>query len=623
MITVNWQETGNHLWQSTAFAALIALASLFLRRNRAQIRYALWFAASVKFLIPFAALTAVGHQFEWRAAPAVAVSQAVQHAASPFDTLIAQSTVTAAPTRFQSGKTGRLTILSTVAVATWALGVVWLTVIWTVRWRRIRANLRSGRQLEIDAPVPVLVSPTLIEPGIFGVIHPVLLLPEGIFRRLTQPEFAAVLAHEMCHVRRRDNLTGLIQMVSSTLFWFHPLVWWIGKRMIDERENACDEEVLRMGNSPDIYADSIMAVCRFYVEAPLACTSGVSGADLRKRIEAITANCERFELTTLHKLLLGTTAAFVIAGPIAIGVRAAPAGESHVVRGEHAVLIAQNNPIRQAPVERSAPPPPSPSEAAPYPATPPPPPRLEFDAASIKPGDPSLNGWSMNSPAGFLTAEGAPLMNLIQTAFGIQAAYIVGPDWLNSAKFTIQARSEGASRAQINLMLRSLLEDRFGLKYHREQVERPVYNLIVAPGGPKLEKDDGGPGGSRPGKDDGAPSNTPAGSGGGGGAGGAGSGSPGSPGRPSRGATLNGAGTLQSLADSLARNLDRPVVDKTGLAGSYKLSFSGFSWPSEKQSDFPSIFTVLPQQLGLRLEAGKGMVTILVIDYIERAPTDN
>src|SRR5438445_13697921 len=130
-------------------------------------------------------------------------------------------------------------------------------------------------------------SPTLLEPGVFGVFRPVLLLPEGIFDRLTPAQLKAVIAHELCHVRHRDNLIAAIQMFVEAAFWFHPMVWWIGRRMVEERERACDEEVLRLGSDPEVYAAGILNVCRFYVESRLACASGVTGADLKKRIEAI------------------------------------------------------------------------------------------------------------------------------------------------------------------------------------------------------------------------------------------------------------------------------------------------------------------------------------------------
>src|SRR6266700_2472213 len=78
------------------------------------------------------------------------------------------------------------------------------------------------------------------------------------------------------HARVR-NLIAAVHMFVETVFWFHPLVWWIGKRMVEEREHACDEEVLRLGSEPRAYAEGILSICKLYVESPLMCVSGVSG----------------------------------------------------------------------------------------------------------------------------------------------------------------------------------------------------------------------------------------------------------------------------------------------------------------------------------------------------------
>ena len=74
-----------------------------------------------------------------------------------------------------------------------------------------------------------------------------------------------------------DNLTAAVHMVVEGIFWFHPLVWWIGSRLVDERERACDEEVVRLGSEPQVYAESILKTCQFYVESPLSCVPGVTG----------------------------------------------------------------------------------------------------------------------------------------------------------------------------------------------------------------------------------------------------------------------------------------------------------------------------------------------------------
>jgi beta-lactamase regulating signal transducer with metallopeptidase domain len=174
--------------------------------------------------------------------------------------------------------------------------------------------------LDLRTTIEIRSSPGLLEPGVVGLLRPIILLPAGILERLAPVELEALLAHELCHVRRRDNLRSAVHMIVEALFWFHPLVWWIGARLMEERERACDEDVLRGGSDPGVYARAILNVCRHYVESPLACVSGVTGADLKKRIEKIMARELTQNLQLPKKLLLvaGACAAFTM--PVAIGL---------------------------------------------------------------------------------------------------------------------------------------------------------------------------------------------------------------------------------------------------------------------------------------------------------------
>src|SRR5580700_467720 len=142
--------------------------------------------------------------------------------------------------------------------------------------------------------------------------------------RLSLAQLEAIVAHELCHVRRRDNLTAAIHMVVETVFWFHPLVWWIRVRLINERERACDEEVLRLGNEAEVYAASILEACKLYLESPLACVSGVTGSDLKRRIETIMANRRVARVGVLKKILIVVAAIGVAIGPVVVGVLNAP-----------------------------------------------------------------------------------------------------------------------------------------------------------------------------------------------------------------------------------------------------------------------------------------------------------
>jgi preprotein translocase subunit SecD len=113
-------------------------------------------------------------------------------------------------------------------------------------------------------------------------------------------------------------------MLVEALFWFWPPVWWLGTRLIAERERACDEAVLAAGSDPQVYAESILKVCKFYVHSPLACASGVSGADLKQRMEDIMKNTVIARLNRPKKALLAASAAAMLALPLAAGVFTAP-----------------------------------------------------------------------------------------------------------------------------------------------------------------------------------------------------------------------------------------------------------------------------------------------------------
>jgi beta-lactamase regulating signal transducer with metallopeptidase domain len=272
----------DHLWQSTLFALPLAALTLLLRRHAAAVRFWLWFAASVKFMVPFSVLMAMGAALTWPVVPVLPdgpTLEVLQDTATPFANAPAASAV-------PDGTANWIMVL----IATWAAGTFLALLIWAMRWLQLRALVRAARPLAISAPLPVLTSSAPIEPGLIGIFRPVLMLPDGIQGRLNTQEMDAILAHELCHFRRRDNLTAAVHMLVESLFWFHPLVWWLGRRLMSERERACDEAVLAAGHDPRIFAEGILNICRFYIQAPQACASALSGANLRIRIETILAN---------------------------------------------------------------------------------------------------------------------------------------------------------------------------------------------------------------------------------------------------------------------------------------------------------------------------------------------
>jgi uncharacterized protein (TIGR03435 family) len=312
----------NHLWQSTVVAALAGLLALALRANQARTRYWLWMIASVKFLIPFSLLVVAGSYLRPVApapVPKPAVSAVLEQITQPFSR--APSSSVAVPAVIEPRILAHNeSLLPVILLSLWACGFLIVAFSWWRKWRTIRAAVRAASRLALVADVPVRSSTSLLEPGVFGIIQPVLLLPEGITDGLTAAQLQTVIAHEMSHVRRRDNLTAAIHMLVQAVFWFHPIVWWIGTRLVEERERACDEAVLQSGNEAHVYAEGILNVCKFYFESPLACVSGVTGADLKKRIVRIV-NAQRVrKLDFQRKFLLGLAGLLSVAVPVAFGL---------------------------------------------------------------------------------------------------------------------------------------------------------------------------------------------------------------------------------------------------------------------------------------------------------------
>lgn len=305
----------DHLWQSTLFAGCAWLTTLLLRGNGAHLRYAVWLIASIKFLVPFSMLAFLGAQLK----PLVDAGN-IQVLAMPGETDFAM--LLTSPGNGFGGESASTWLR--IVGALWLLGSVALVVRWIVRMRGVRKILRVAEPCAIAAAVPVMASPILREPGVVGVFRPILLLPAGIENQLTPGQIQAILKHELSHVRRHDNLTATIHMLVEALFWFHPLVWWIGARLTEERERACDEAVVRAGSDPQVYAEGILKVCRSYMASDLACVSGVSGADLKLRMEGIMNTNNVKKLGGGKALVLATLACTALAAPILIGV-ASPA----------------------------------------------------------------------------------------------------------------------------------------------------------------------------------------------------------------------------------------------------------------------------------------------------------
>jgi len=564
-----------HLLESTLFAAAAGLATLALRKNPARTRHWVWMAASVKFLIPFALFVALGNQAQWRSAPPAPPPQ-LTFVMEDSGAMPAMPAVhfAAPPTPAARHRT------PAILFALWFCGFAAIAARWWMRWRRLAAVVRRAEPLALPceglaglSKIRLVCSATALEPGVFGIFRPVLALPAGIAERLSGGQLQAVLAHELAHIRRRDNLAAAIHMLVEALFWFHPLVWWIGARLVEERERACDEEVLDRGGDPQSYAESILAICRLCLESPLPCVSGITGGGLRQRIEAIMTPRRARHLDRGRKLQLAGLATAAVTGPIAIGLLHAPAGRA------------------QSPT------------AAP----------LGFEVASVK---------RLHAPARLTlspTRSGGRITWTAERQFFVRYAYHLQP-WRVSglepddSMYQIDATTDpSATEDQVRLMFQTLLADRFKLAVHRETRELNGYGLVAGRNGPKIHPVSAGE----------QPAAMP-------------EWFKGKPGLAvdlegkaivtveyGQLALTGRRITMAQLAEALQQPLGAFVLDQTGLAGRYYVAMQFARQDDPGNTEVPSLAAAVQEQLGLKLEKQKGPVEMLVVDHMETEPSGN
>ena len=304
-------ELANHLWQTTVFVGIVAVITRAMRGNRACVRHAMWLAASVKFAVPLSLLVAAGSVFEW---------PRTRLAAVPAPNLFEITRIVAEPVVVPAANPGS-GLLTWLAGSVWLAGFAIVLLSWRRALRRSHATVRSaapGRELA-SGWTDVRVSTEAAGPAVFGLVRPVLLLPAGIDARLTREELSAVIAHETAHARRYDNLTTALHRVVTAVFWFHPFVWWIGHRLIEERERASDEAAIAAGCSPAVYARGLLKVCRSALDMPQGCMAGAYSSNLRTRVEGIMKYDEIRRLHPALRFAVGALAMLSLTLPVAAG----------------------------------------------------------------------------------------------------------------------------------------------------------------------------------------------------------------------------------------------------------------------------------------------------------------
>ena len=586
------------LWQGAVIAAIYATAHRAARAASPHVRYVLACTALLVMVaapaVTWLAVRPVPLPLAETADPAASpVSNAVE---APVPGGIKVPVSHAAP-----ADAWRNRFLPYV-VAAWLAGALafWVRLMggWVVAARMRSMLVRpapaawqlSARQLAarigVSRSVRVLVSALVPVPAVVGWLRPVVLLPVGALAGLPAEHVEALLAHELAHIRRHDYLVNMLQGVAEALLFYHPAVWWVSGHIRAEREHCCDDIAVAIGGDVRTYANALieMESCRPPHAAALVAANHGSLANRVRRLLG--------ESQPSGRTFSGP--AIVVTGMLLL---AAAWG-----------IFAQST---DAP---------------------------RFEVASIKPNnDPNPRFWNMRPlPGGRLSAVHAPVRMLIQNAYGVQAYQLIGgPHWMTTDGFDIEAKGNpGATREQVLLMLRSLLEDRFQFRFHRETRDLPVYALTIATSGSKLQ----------PPKEGGCfernlnsvlPSEP----------------GPGQPrvvcGSPMIGMCPNGSTTMsggkvpmKEFLHALQSVLGQPVIDRTGITDPFDVDLkftrdditgglptrSGFGGPGPSAPNAatdpltgpPSILSALEEQLGLKLEKSKGPVEVLVIDHLER-----
>jgi len=513
-------------------------------------------------------------------------------------------------------------LLYTYATVAFAFFAQFLAGMFLVRKLLASASLVQGGFRESDRiSVPMTV----------GWLRPAIVLPLE-WQDWSDEKLGAVLAHEGAHIRRRDGLVAALAGVNRCIFWFHPLAWMLERRLALLAEQACDEASVAALGDRDRYAHLLleMALVVNISEGRLRrhALTMAEKSHMRQRIESLLEDGREFSkgLTGMRWgiVIVSSIPVLLCAGAIQVDRLPAPL-RLEIPRWAApappaALLMAQARPTQ-----------PAPAPLAPAPAA-----TSKFEVASIRLAPNCVQPRPGPMSNGRLTIPCLSPRNMIQVAYGTNGPVrnpriqiIGGPDWYTSDKYDLTAKAEDPSATLDQMegpMLRTLLEDRFGLKIHRETRQLPVYMLTVAKNGPKMPVVPEGSCrvldmahyGEQP-----APAEHPL---------------------PfCGGASISGNAAKMTIdaksmtmADlvivALFRAVDRPVLDRTGLTGMFSVHLE-YAPPSAASANAPmdaptpvdsapSIFSAVQDQLGLKLTADTGPVEVLVIDHIDR-PSEN
>jgi beta-lactamase regulating signal transducer with metallopeptidase domain len=334
MIALGWALV-HFLWQGTVVALILAAANSGLRKSSACVRYGLACAAMALMV------TAMAGTFVW-----FGFTSSTARSSSAMDDAILPGMGIAA----QAGTTSSAIGLRTQLVlwlpwldCLWLAGVLVISTRsaggWIVAQRLKRTSTtpadpvweqrakRLAQALKVSRPVRMAASALARLPMVVGWLRPVILVPASAFTGMDAQQLEALLAHELAHIRRHDYLVNLIQTAAETLLFYHPAVWWVGRRIRIERENCCDDLAVATCGDVLTYARALTRLEELRAPGPQYALAAGGGL-LITRIRRLMAGALPAEHTA--KTWIVAALAILTAGGVWAGTRVAPAklGES-------------------------------------------------------------------------------------------------------------------------------------------------------------------------------------------------------------------------------------------------------------------------------------------------------
>jgi beta-lactamase regulating signal transducer with metallopeptidase domain len=311
-MTHHWEALGwtlvHFLWQGAAIALVYRVADIALARRSANARYVLALGALLgMFAVSVGTLAYEEAAFYQPLAQHAGLRTVAAHTTRPMH-LDLSNTAAAAPLR----QADRFVLdhLMPYLDGLWLAGVLFLSLRTLGGWwliRRMRARLQQAphtlllrldvlrRQMNIPRFVDLRLSARLTNPLTAGVFRPWILLPVTALTGLSTEQLEVVLAHELAHIRRADYMWNLLQTLVETLFFFHPAVWWISRRVREERELCCDDIAVAACSDPTVYASALLRLeeeRRTRLHLAMALDGHQSRAGLRARILRILGSGE-------------------------------------------------------------------------------------------------------------------------------------------------------------------------------------------------------------------------------------------------------------------------------------------------------------------------------------------